>query len=397
MTTPDRIYLDNAATSWPKPAVVWDAMDEYNRQLGAPAGRSAYAEASEVERAVKSARSGIARLLVAEDPRHMVFCFNGTDALNMAIFGVLRRGYDRKSHVVTTVCEHNSVLRPLRALADAGEIEVTYVRCDQHGVVDAEEFVQALRPDTRLAAIVHASNVTGALQPVEAIAAAIHEFDCRLLVDAAQTLGHVPVDVGELGCDLLAAPGHKGLLGPLGTGVLYVRPGCERELVPFRIGGTGTRSEDDRQPESMPERLEAGSHNVPGLVGLGTAVDWLRAKGVEKIREHELQLSTQLWSALAEIDGVTLHGPREATERCGVISFNIDGFAPQEVASMLDATCRIQVRAGLHCAPRMHQALGTLTSGGTVRISLGAFNTAAEIETTIEAVSQIAAARTQMS
>ena len=392
MNKQDRIYLDNAATSWPKPAAVWDAMDEYNRQVGAPAGRSAYADAGEAERAVKSARSGVARLLGAQDPREVVFCFNGTDALNMAIFGILRRSFDRKPHVVTSVCEHNSVLRPLRALADAGEVEVIYVGCNPEGIIDAEEFSDALRADTRLAAIVHASNVTGALQPVAEIAEAVADFDCQLLVDAAQTVGHLPVDVKELNCDLLAAPGHKGLLGPLGTGVLYVREGCERELQPWRLGGTGTQSEDDRQPQSMPERFESGNHNVPGIVGLGAAVDWLRQQGIESIRQHELQLSEQLWAGLSNVAGVTLYGPAQAEARCGVISLAIDGFAPQEVAAMLDATCRIQVRAGLHCAPKMHDALRTLAGEGTVRISVGPFNTPEEISLTVDAVSQVAMA-----
>ena len=394
MTQPERIYLDNAATSWPKPPSVWDAVDDYERRLGAPAGRSAYGEASEVERAMRSARGGLAGLLGAKDPRQVVFAFNGTDALNMAIFGLLRRSYDRKAHAVTTVCEHNSVLRPLRALADAGEIEVSYVGCDQSGVVSADEFMAAIRPDTRLAAIVHASNVTGALQPVEEIAAALGEYDCRLLVDAAQTLGHVPIDVSQLDIDLLAAPGHKGLLGPLGTGLLYVKPGCERELQPWRLGGTGTHSEDDRQPEEMPERFESGNHNVPGLIGLAAAVDYIRSQSVAQLRAHELELSQALWDGLREFDAVTLYGPEDAAARCGVVSMNIDGFAPQEVAAMLDATCKIQVRAGLHCAPKMHQALGTLEGGGTVRFSLGPFNTAEHIETALEAVSQIAAAGT---
>ncbi|MDA7979004.1 MAG: aminotransferase class V-fold PLP-dependent enzyme [Pirellulales bacterium] len=392
MPKSDRIYLDNAATSWPKPAAVWDAMDDCQRRLGASAGRAAYAEASEIEGLIRSARSGVAKLLGTKDPQHVVFAFNGTDALNLAIFGILRRNYPRRPHVVTTVCEHNSVLRPLRALLDGNEIEVTYVGCNSFGVVDADEFIAAVRPDTRLAAIVHASNVTGAMQPVEAIAAALESYDCRLLVDAAQTAGHVDLDMNQLGCDLLAAPGHKGLLGPLGTGVLCIRAGCERELVPFQYGGTGTHSEDDVQPESLPDRFESGNHNAPGLVGLGVAVDYLREQTIAKLRQHEVSLSSQLWNGLRNVPGVSLYGPQDPADRCGVISMNVAGFAPQEVAAMLDATCRIQVRAGLHCAPKMHEALGTLSMGGTVRFSVGPFNTSEEIAGTIEAVSQIASA-----
>lgn len=390
MEPSDRIYLDNAATSWPKPAAVWDAVDVYQRQAGAPAGRSAYAEAAGVESQVRAARAGVARLLGVADPKRVIFGFNGTDVLNLAIFGLLRRPYTRKPHVVTTVCEHNSVLRPLRAMLDAGEIDVSYAGCNAHGVVDADEFAAAVRADTRLAIVIHASNVTGALQPVAQIGAALRDYDCRLLVDAAQTAGHLPLDVEKLGCDLLAAPGHKGLLAPLGTGVLYLKPGVEGEVWPLRMGGTGTRSEDDHQPEALPERYESGNHNVPGLVGLAAATDFLKQRGIEELRRHELELSDRLWQGLSEIDGVTLYGPAAAEERVGVVSMNIAGFNPQEVAAMLDTTCRIQVRAGLHCAPRMHEALGTLDGGGTVRFSLGPFNTSEQIDAAVQAVGELA-------
>src|SRR5437016_2244752 len=221
--TTKRLYLDNAATTWPKPVAVYNAVDRYQREIGAPNGRSGYGEALESNRIVERARRGVAQLIGARDPSHIVFGYSGTDVLNIAIHGVVRPG----DHVVTTVCDHNSVLRPLRALRESAGVEVTYVPCDGSGFVSPDDIRAALRPVTRLVAVNHASNVTGALQPIEAIGKIVREHDALYLVDAAQSLGHVPLDVTRVDCDLLAAPGHKGLLGPLGTGFLYIRPGVE--------------------------------------------------------------------------------------------------------------------------------------------------------------------------
>ena len=221
----DRIYLDNAATSWPKPEAVYDAVDRYQREVGGPNGRSGYREALEANRVVERARRGVAKLIGAPDPLHVVFGCNGTDVLNLAIRGSVRPG----DHVVTTVCDHNSVLRPLRALREQHDVTVTYVPCDGQGFVSPDDVRAALRPNTRLVAVVHASNVTGAIQPIAEIGPIVRESEALFLVDAAQSLGHVPIDVRQLEVDLLAAPGHKGLLGPLGTGVLYLRPGVERD------------------------------------------------------------------------------------------------------------------------------------------------------------------------
>lgn len=382
-----RIYLDNAATSWPKPDGVARAVERYLREVGAPAGRSAYGEAAEVEAAVRDCRSGVAKLIGVADPRRVVFTFNGTDSLNLAIHGLLRDG----DHVVTTVCEHNSVLRPLKQLEDEKRITVTRVGCDREGVVAAEDVRHAISNDTRLVAMVHASNVTGALQPAAKVGKIAREYGCRFLLDAAQTLGHLPIDVDGLNVDLLAAPGHKGLLGPLGTGVLYVRDGIENELRSLRQGGTGSQSEEDRQPRTLPDKYESGNHNVPGLVGLKESVGWLRERGVAAIREHEMKLTQQLLDGLGQIAGVTVYGPRDVERRVGVVSITIAGFDPQEVAAMLDASARIQVRSGLHCAPLMHRALGTLDGGGTVRFSIGPFNTPEEVAATLKAVQEIAA------
>lgn len=382
-----RIYLDNAATSWPKPESVWQAVDDYQRRLGAPAGRGTYHEAAEVERLVGQCRQQLVALLAADDPRRIIFTANGTDSLNLALHGVLRPG----DHVITSVCEHNSVLRPLRHWQDRGDVRVTYVGCDGEGYVDPEDVRRAIQPRTRLIALVHASNVTGAVQPVEEVGRAAREAGVLYLVDAAQSLGHLPVNVKQIGCDLLAAPGHKGLLGPLGTGLLYVAPGVEQQLSPTRQGGTGTRSDEDIQPTTLPDRYESGNLNVPGIVGLNTGVAEVQCRALAAIGEHERELSERLLTGLAEIGGITLYGPRHfgRGRRVGVVSFNLDGFEPQELAALLDSSRSIQVRAGIHCAPRMHQALGT-SPRGTVRFSVGTFNTEEDVEKAIEVLREIA-------
>jgi cysteine desulfurase/selenocysteine lyase len=382
-----RIYLDNAATTWPKPDAVWRAVDDYQRRLGAPAGRGAYHEAAEVERLVDQCRSQIRTLIGGMDPRQIIFTLNGTDSLNQAIHGCLRPG----DHVITSVCEHNSVLRPLRQWQDRGDVRVTYVRCDGAGYISPDDVRKAIQPRTRLIALLQASNVTGAVQPLAEVGAIVREHDVLFLIDAAQSLGHMPVNVTELSCDLLAAPGHKGLYGPLGTGLLYIAPGVEAELVPTRQGGTGTRSDEDIQPTMLPSRYESGNLNVPGIVGLNAGVAEVQRRGLAAIGEHERALTERLLAGLAEIRGITIYGPTrwEPGRRVGVVSFNLENFEPQELAALLDSTRSIQVRAGIHCAPRMHQALGT-SPRGTVRFSVGLFNTLEEIDAALSVLREIA-------
>ncbi|MCE9544709.1 MAG: aminotransferase class V-fold PLP-dependent enzyme [Planctomycetia bacterium] len=387
MSPPSRIYLDNAATSWPKPPAVYDAVDRYQRELGAPAGRGTYAEATSTNRLVDATRLAVAQLLGVREPKRVVFTFNGTDALNLAIHGVLRPG----DHVVTSVVEHNSVLRPLRELEISGGVQVTRVGCDDAGRIDPDDVAKAFRPNSRLVALTHASNVTGAVQPIAEIGAICRQRDVLLLVDAAQTLGHIPIDVDQLGADLLAAPGHKGTLGPLGTGLLYVSALAEPHLRTVRQGGTGTRSEEDRQPDSLPDRFEAGNHNVPGIVGLGAGIAYLQQTGIENVASHISQLTQRLAAGFLQIEGVTLFGPHAAADRAGILSITIQGFEPQEAAAVLDAEYRIQVRSGIHCAPLMHERLGTLATGGTVRFSPGPFNTTQEIDAAVQAVAELAA------
>lgn len=387
MTHP-RIYLDNAATTWPKPEAVYDAVDHYQRNIGAPNGRSGYREAQESNRIVEKARLGVAALIGASNPSHIIFGLNCSDMLNMAIRGVVRPG----DHVVTTVCDHNSVLRPLTALIDDAGVKVTYVPCDGQGFVSPDDFRSALRPNTRLVAVNHASNVTGAIQPVAAIGEIVRESDALYLIDAAQSLGHVPFDVRTTHADLVAAPGHKGLLGPLGTGVLYIRPGIEGEVKPLRCGGTGTQSDDDRPPEVLPQKYEPGNHNLVGLAGLAAATDFLRAETVEAIEAHHNRLALRLIEEFSEIEGVTIHGPKLAGERTSVVSITVEGYDPQELSAILDGTYAIQTRAGFQCAPRMHESLGTTPLGGTLRFSPGHTTTLEEIDKAVAALRQVAMA-----
>lgn len=385
MPSGSRIYLDNAATSFPKPEMVCDAVDRYNRELGAAVGRGAYAGAVEVKRTVDRCRQKTAALLGAESPERIVFTFHGTDSLNLAIHGLLRQG----DHVVTSVVEHNSVLRPLRELRERVGIEVTYIDCDDAGRIEPADVKKAIRPQTRLVAIIHASNVTGTLQPVGDIGEIARNAGALFLVDAAQSAGHVRVDVSSFPVDLLACPGHKGLLGPLGTGLLYVAPGVEDELHSFRQGGTGSQSEDDRQPTSLPDKFESGNHNAPGLVGLEAGLSFLQERTVAEIRRHELELTERFLEGLRDLPSFRVYGETESDNRVGVVSIAHPDFEPQVLAALLDEHFDIQTRAGLHCAPKIHERLGTLAGGGTVRFSFGPFNTAEHVDAALSAMREL--------
>jgi len=392
MNQRSRIYLDNAATSWPKPEAVYRAVEHYQRELGASPARGIYAESVEVDQAMDAARAAVAQLIGAERSEQIVFTLNGSDSLNLAIHGLLRDG----DHVVTSVVDHNSVLRPLRWLEERGRIDVTRVPCGADGVVDPDSFAAAMKTNTRLVALVHASNVTGALQPVEEAGRIAHEHGALMLVDAAQSLGHVPIAVGQMNVDLLAAPGHKGLMGPLGTGILYIRPGVERELESLRQGGTGTHSDEDRQPDSLPDKYEPGNLNALGIFGLDAALHWLGERTVEAIRRHAEELTTRMFEGFSSIRGVRVYGPCDAERQVGVVSITVPGYSPAEVATILEGHYRVQVRAGIHCAPLMHESLGTLVRGGTVRFSIGPFTTAEEIDTAVRAVEEITTAHVEL-
>ncbi len=366
-----RIYADNAATSFPKPPEVWAAMADFGQRVGASAGRGVYREALEAGEVVDTCRRRIAALLNAPDPRQIVFGLNCSHALNLVLRGWPNPG----DHVVTTRFEHNSILRPLHDLARAG-VETTFLPVDPaDGGVDPAAVRDALRPNTALVALQHASNVTGIVQPIVEVARIVGERGIALLIDAAQTAGHVPIDVQALGVDFLAFPGHKGLLGPLGTGGLYIRPGREDRLRPLIAGGTGSVSESPQQPDFLPDKFESGSQNAIGLAGLSAGVDWLLRRGVEAVAAHERSVCEQFVNVLAEVEGLTLVGPRRAQERVAVFSILVEGYEPAELAAVLEGEFGILCRAGLHCAPWAHEGLGTRDSGGTLRLSFGPFTT----------------------
>lgn len=385
----DRLYADNAATSFPKPPAVWEAMRRYAEELGASAGRGAYREAIETGELLAACRRRLAKLINAEDPNQIIFTHNCSGALNQAIKGLLRPG----DHVVTTVMEHNSVLRPLNALAAERTITLDMVTAGDSGsgLVRSQDVIAAVRPQTKLVCLVHASNVTGSLQPVAAVAAETRRRNIPILVDAAQSLGHVPIDVRAMQIDLLAMPGHKGLMGPLGTGALYMRAGLENVIRPLIEGGTGSVSELPIQPDFMPDKFESGSHNAIGLAGLNAALECLERETVARRREHDLELAAAFIEGCRNVEGLTIYGPTDPLERVAVFSVRLEGLEPGELAALLETEFGILTRPGIHCAPLAHRMIGTDSLGGTTRLSFGAYNTLPDVRRCIDALAKLAA------
>lgn len=371
------LYFDNAATSHPKPASVIRAVESALTDFNANPGRSGHAAALKAARQVLATREAIARFLGAEDPMAIVHTFNCTDGLNLAIKGILRRG----DHVICTQLEHNSVLRVVNTLNHFQRIRLTVIPPETDGFVSPQRIRKAIEKDTRLIICTHASNVTGAIQPVAAIGEIARKYGVYYLIDGAQALGSLPVNVQALKCDLYAFPGHKSLLGPQGTGGLYIRPGVR--LNPLREGGTGSSSDRMLQPEELPERYESGTVNLPGIAGLEAGIAHVQPR-LDQIMIHERELTSALFEALSAIDGVQLYAPREEAARTGIISFNLRDYTSSQVADRL-ATQNIAVRGGLHCAPGAHQFLGTLNRGA-VRASVGYANTFEEVDAFIRAI-----------
>jgi cysteine desulfurase family protein len=381
------VYFDNAATSWPKPLCVAEAMTQYLAEIGASPGRSGHRLAVEAARRLYEAREAVAELLHAPDPLRVVFGPNATEALNLALCGLLRPG----DHAITGSMEHNSVMRPLRALERNG-VHITVVPCSPKGALDPADLAKAIRPNTILIALNHASNVTGALLPVAEAGRIAREHDLLLLVDAAQTAGAYPIDMQSDAIDLLAFTGHKSLYGPTGTGGLVIGDRVDvGQLRPLKRGGTGSRSEHEEQPEFLPDLCESGTPNAVGLAGLAASTRWVMAQGVERIRAHESALTSELLAGLAAIPGVTVYGPCDARQQTAAVSFTIAGVEVSEIGLRLDEEYAIMCRVGLHCAPAAHRTLGTFPTG-TVRFGLGFFNTAQQVETALEAVAALARA-----
>ncbi|MCP4593842.1 MAG: aminotransferase class V-fold PLP-dependent enzyme [bacterium] len=382
------IYFDNAATSWPKPDAVIDAMLGYARDIGANPGRSGHRLAVEAERVRLDAREAVARLFGMADPMRVIFTLNATEALNLVIRGLLPRG----SHVVTTSMEHNSVMRPLRAAEERG-VAVSLAHCRPDGTLEPETVEELVRRNTRLIVVTHASNVCGTVLPVRDVGAIARKYGIPLLADAAQTAGCWPIDLDGDNIDLLAFTGHKALLGPTGTGGLAVNAGFDVSLLPaFTRGGTGSLSEEETHPDFLPDRYEAGTPNAIGLAGLAAAVRHILARGVQQVRDQECCLTERLTEGLRGITGVRLIGTGEAHRQTSVVSFTVEDCACSELAQALDERFAILSRPGLHCAPRAHRTLGTFPEG-TVRFSLGLFNTQAEIDQAIDAVATLAKAK----
>jgi len=385
------IYFDNAATSWPKPPGVAEAMVHFLNQVGANPGRAAHRRAIASGRILYDARETVGELFHAPDPLRLVFGKNVTEALNVALRGLLRAG----DHVVTSSMEHNSMMRPLRALERqpeprSGSVQVTVVECSPQGVLDPADVEAAIQPDTKLVALNHASNVVGTLLPVAEVGAICRERNLLLLVDAAQTGGAYPIDVQADQIDLLAFTGHKSLGGPMGTGGLIVGQRVdEAQLEPLIRGGTGSRSEHEVQPDFLPDMCESGTPNVVGVAGLQVGVRWVLERGVEAIRAHEVALAQRLIHGLSQIDGVTVYGTLDAELQTATVSFNIAGMAPSEVGLRLDDEYGIMCRVGLHCAPTAHKTIGTFPDG-TVRFGLSAFNTMDEVKSALTAVETLA-------
>ncbi|MBN2099973.1 MAG: aminotransferase class V-fold PLP-dependent enzyme [Dehalococcoidia bacterium] len=378
------IYLDNAATSWPKPEAVYQAMDSLMRNTGASPGRSGHLMSLTAARIIHETREALCEFVNIADPSHLVFTSNATEALNLAIKGLLRPG----DHAITSSMEHNSVMRPLRALEKNG-VEVTVANCASDGSLDPRDIERAIRSNTKLIVLTHASNVVGTVLPVAKVGRIARDHGVPLLVDAAQSAGCYPIDVEAMNIDLLAFSGHKSLFGPQGTGGLYIRQGIESRLEPLKYGGTGSYSEHENQPAFLPDKYESGTPNTVGLAGLGAGVRFVMQEGLANIRKKEERLTKLLLEGLAAIPGVSCYGNGDPGERVAIVSFNISGLPPSEVALQLEEDFRIMCRPGLQCSPIAHKTLGTFPQG-SVRLSPGHFNSGHDIERTLEAVRQIA-------
>jgi cysteine desulfurase family protein len=376
------IYLDNAATSWPKHPAVIAAMHDFLATAGGNPGRSGHSMSVEAARIVFAARERLSRLFNVPSAERVVFTKNATEAINIILFGLLGPG----GHVVTTGMEHNAVMRPLRRLETLGTA-LTVVPCDRTGGIDPDDVKKAITPKTKLIIATHASNVTGAIMPVNEIGRIARESEVLFAVDAAQTAGCLPIDMQAANIDLLAFTGHKSLGGPQGTGGLALAP--DAELPPLLYGGTGSMSEAEYQPGFLPDRLESGTLNAVGIAGLGAAVAELEKTGVARIAAHKQALVAALTKGAASIPGVEVYGPDDPATNAGVVSLNIAGLVCSEVGLALDRVFGILTRTGLHCAPLAHRTVGTFPQG-TVRLSVGQFTTREEIGQVLDALAKIA-------
>lgn len=376
------VYFDNAATSYPKPEKVYRAVDDYQRNIGASPGRGTYTLARKADRIVFEARSLLADLFNIKDVTKKIFTCNVTESINLALKGLLKEG----DHVITTQIEHNAVWRPLKTLERQRNIKISVLDCSAGKAFNPLELQKLILPTTGLVVINHASNVTGTLMPVKEAGKICAKNNLPLLVDAAQTAGIYPIDVKDQNISLLAFTGHKGLMGPTGTGGLYIAPNIK--IQPLKEGGTGSESMLEHQPEHLPDRFEAGTPNAAGIAGLGAGIEFIMDLGVDKIRSREMELTAYALEKLKIIPDLIIYGPDSASDRTGVIAFNLKNIAPEEVTYVLDEVYEIMARSGLHCSPQAHRAIGTI-KGGTVRISFGFYNNKDEVDQLIDALLEI--------
>jgi cysteine desulfurase / selenocysteine lyase len=384
------IYLDNAATSFPKPEETYVFMDQFYRTHGVNPGRSGYDLCMETGELVDGTRKELTAFFNGTNPDRLIFAYNSTDALNLALFGLLHPG----DHAITTTVEHNAVLRPFEHLSVYGGVEIDHVPFDAHGFVDPDEVARRFKPNTKVVAVNHASNVIGTVQPVGEIGRRCRERGIHLVVDASQTAGKIPIDVQAMNIDVLAFTGHKSLMGPTGIGGL-----CIQEHVAIRhtrAGGTGVRSAHRLHLDEYPWRLEYGTPNVMGIAGLHAGVGWIRKRGLAEIHEHEMRLMRALVGGLREIPGVSLYCQDRLDDHIAVLAFNVDGFDAGNTGTILDVDHDIACRTGLHCAPRVHEQLGLDKIHGAVRFGIGPFNTDEHIAVALGAVREIAAAHARV-
>ena len=375
------IYLDNAATSHPKPEIVIQAMEAFMRNVGGNPGRSGHRLSIEAGRIIFETREKIAALFGISDSSRVIFGQNATEAINLGLKGLLRRG----DHVITSSMEHNSVMRPLRALEREG-IDLTVVPCSREGFLDPAEIQKAIRKNSRMVVLNHGSNVVGTLLPLAPVGKICRNHGILFMVDAAQTAGVIPIDMEKEKIDLLALTGHKALFGPQGTGGLVMGERVnEKNLEPLKRGGTGSRSELEEQPDFLPDRCESGTPNAVGLTGLRAGLDFILGVGIERIRDHEKRLTTRLIQGLQEIPGAIVYGSGDAEKQCATVSFNLKNWMPSDLSFRLDEEFGILTRVGLHCAPSAHKTIGTFPEG-TVRVSMSYLNTGEEIEQALQAI-----------
>lgn len=381
------IYLDNGATSFPKPEEVYEFMDTFYRNYGVNPGRSGYDLCLEAGEIVENTRKMLTNFFNGDDPNRLCFSYNSTDALNLIINGMLKEG----DHAITTTLDHNSVIRPLYHQYKFNGVEVDYIPFDSKGFVDPDDFTKKIKKNTKLVIVNHASNVIGTIQPVKEIGRLCKERGIPFAVDSSQSAGKIPVDIKELNIDVVAFTGHKSLLGPTGIGGLYVSEGIE--IRHTRAGGTGVRSAVPTHLYEYPYRLEYGTPNTVGIAGLYAGLNWIEKKGLANLHKNEMKLTTMLRDGLKDIENVTMYCQDDMTNHISILPFNIDGLEALNTGTILDVDYNIATRTGLHCAPLTHKQLGTIDIHGAVRFGIGPFNTEEHIKTAINAVKEIAFSR----